>query len=181
MAEYYSIAWICHILFIHGLAWWTFGLSPLFWLMLLWTYVDSPEFSEPMKWEKLNSALLGKQFPHQGLVSFFGPGSLSVHPIWPGAPPGQDEPDSTSGCPEVSAQTRRPQNQPFCWSKTGDPPCARSWCLSFLRCTMKVLERGCSDVPSPPSFSPLSSGFLSPFLQVLTEHILCAMNWGFQQ
>ena len=148
-----------------------------FCLLLLWTYVDSPEFSEPVKWEKLNSTHFGKQFPSQESVSFSQSGSLSIHPFWPEPPPGQGEPDSCLDALKVLPRQGDLRPNP----------------VAGLRLvTLLVLEADVSPWIHKESSRkrlcllslPLvhsQSGFLSPFLQMLIESLLCAMNWGFQQ
>lgn len=49
--------------------------------------------------------------------------------------------------------------------------------LSFV-CTVKLLERGYSDIFSSSSFSPLLSGCLSPFLQAFIMYLLYATDEG---
>ena len=111
MAKYYSIAWIWHILFMD----WLMGIWAVstFWLLLLWTYMDSPEFSEPMKWEKLNSTPFGEAVP-QPRVSIFLSVWFFVHsPHLTRSPSRAGWAWLLSRCPEGFAQTRRPQTNPL--------------------------------------------------------------------
>lgn len=146
-------------------SWWAFGLFFTFWLLLLWTYVDSPEFSEPMKWEKLNSIPFGEAVP-QPRVSIFLSVWFFVHsPHFTRSPSRAGWAWLLSGCPEGSAQTRRPQSNPL----TG---------LSLV--TVFVLEADASPwihnesskkglYPLLPSFSPLSIW--------LSQPLFADVNW----
>lgn len=113
----------------------------------------------------------GSSFPSKGQYP-----SLGLAPSSPAPPHLTRTPSGgRTGYPEGFAQLRRPQHQPSCLSTTCHPQCTGRRC-SLLSCVPSESSRKrlqCRLLSS--SFHPLPSSFLSLFLQVLIEHLLCAI------